>query len=148
MFSKPSASAPYPHIWSKDASLDTEADDFDHEQWVKTGDAKHIPVKNGVNPVEFTLKHLSTKELDAVKDTVQQYGPFAARRLAVRMALTKITPFVIDGKLKDLHRPNLPGIGFRGVDDIHLDIIAAVDDGKLYEELAARVMQEEFPDPT
>ena len=123
----------YTHYYSKDPAFDAEHEDFDHERWVETQDAKFLPMKNGVKPVEFTMHRLDAMEEAFIADSG---GGNQAAAWAVRLAVKKLAG------LPDEELDLVVEAGYRCVSREWLAQIKGVDDGDLFYELVMRIRRE------
>jgi len=144
---KPTVSGDYSHYYSGDPALDTDSADFDHDRWKETGEDKYLPRRNGTTPVEFILRHLSSREYRFLQDVAKREGDFTMAWYAVALALSDVVPLVdAKGKAEDL-RFTVDGKLSRVCDE-QMDLLNKFEEGALFYELAARVMGETYGNPT
>lgn len=151
MFSKPSLAKPYTHVFSQDPAIDQDHEDFDHEQWVKTGDPKYHPMKNGVNAVEFKIRHLSEHERALVYDMQQSAhgGQLSGATMMVRMAITGWSNMRDTSTGDEIESGQVlePSYGRPSLDDDSFKVIRRAP-AELFGELVDRITQATFGDPT
>jgi hypothetical protein len=145
MFTRPTASGQYEHVYSGDPAIDTSDPNCNHEQWVETGDAMHLPLRVGCEPVRFTLRHLTSRDKAKLADVQRADGNETMAWWAVALALVRVAPLIVDGQARVL-RHVIEG-GRQRVADDDMDLLLGVDG--LYGELALRVIKESYsPNPT
>lgn len=144
LFTKSTLTGDYVHYYSADPALDRDAEEFDHDKWIDFQDESFIPRKNGATPTKFHMRRLSDKQRAWLMDVQEKWGKHDMAFWAVAMSLRRIDPFMVDGKEQDLAL--ITDMGFSRLDDEWVSVIRGMDDGKLYWELAGRVLRETFPD--
>lgn len=94
---------PYEHVLQADPAFDqgkgakarkafTEA----YERAIETGDFKDVPRQSGLEPVVWTLRHLSGPEWRFVQDINSRFGLNSACYEAVALALLSVTGLELD----------------------------------------------------
>lgn len=79
--------APFKHVWSQDEALDRDHADFSHEEFVRTGDFKHLPVIEGRQLTIFELAQLTRRQREVVATLAQQDRLVEAAREALAYGL-------------------------------------------------------------
>ena len=130
----------YTHYYSKDPAFDVDHEDYDHERWVETQDDSHLPVKNGVKPVEFILRRLDAMDYAFCQDAG---GNNQAAAWCVRLALRKLKQHGNDDEQIELVVEQKQQCMSRK----WLGLIQGIDDGGLYAELVQRITREMNHDP-
>lgn len=54
------------HIYSEDPAIDKQHPDYSWDKYVRTGDRKYVPVKDGFVPTVFELRPLTRRQYQAV----------------------------------------------------------------------------------
>ncbi len=83
----------FKHVWDQDPALDRESEAFSHESFVRTGDMKHLPVKEGQRLTIFELAPLSRRQFQEVIQLRTQERPIDAAVLAVSFGLRGVQNF-------------------------------------------------------
>lgn len=151
MFRKQNVTGTYTHVYSCDPSIDTESNKFDHEQFLRTGDEKFLPLKNGGKPVMFELKHLSGREKLALNTIFSVYEKEEASLMfydIVALALKDMKEARLDtGEEVEVTHVFDKRMKVQFADRKSVDLIGSVDNGRLLYELGNRVVKETFGDP-
>jgi hypothetical protein len=79
--------ASFKHVWDKDGALDTANPIYDHAEFVKTGDLKYVPVKEGERLTIFELAPLSRVQFQRVLGLRVQGDAIDAAALALAYGL-------------------------------------------------------------
>lgn len=58
----------YAWIWFGDRALDATVEDFKerYDRYLETGDESHLPIREGVEPVRWTLRHLRPRDMSRI----------------------------------------------------------------------------------
>lgn len=140
----PKRSGSYLHIYSRDAALDIEREDFDHEKWIDLGDEKYLPTLDGRTATEFVMRHLTDEELCFVQGRARAEGEEMMLWWAVALSLVRIEPYVEGREVT-----RVPGkFGRTYASDDDMAIVRGVDDQALFVELGLRAIKEAQGDPT
>jgi len=116
---------------------------FDYARWVETGDEQFLPRKPNALPVKFVCKRLSPDERAFIEDVAESEGENQGFLWLVRMSIQRMEP----------HPPESPDIEFalrrkqRVLGDEWTELLRNHDGGRLYFELAARLLREMKPSP-
>lgn len=81
------------HVWSRDPALDTDHKDYDWAEFIKTGDMKYVPAKEGMTVAEFEIGPLTRMQFLRVwslSDLVQANE-------AVAYGLKGLTGYKVEG---------------------------------------------------
>ncbi|HYE58141.1 MAG TPA: hypothetical protein VD948_06530 [Rhodothermales bacterium] len=81
-------------LYSEDPALDKDHPDFNWDLWLKTGDLKHAPTKQGMEPNRYWVRKLRMHRFEQVLDT-----PGARQvREAVAWGLTAVEGHTFNGE--------------------------------------------------
>lgn len=81
------------HVWDQDPALDKENEAYSFESFTRTGDMKHLPVKEGQKLTVFQLAPLSRRQFQEVIQLRTQERPIDAAVLAVSFGLRGVENF-------------------------------------------------------
>lgn len=86
--------APYKWIWAMDSALDHSCKDFAerYARYAETGDESHLPIREGLEPVRWTLKHLRPRDKRRVRNELEREKASAtAMRIAAELVIDDVT---------------------------------------------------------
>lgn len=64
----------YTWIWLGDRALDATVEGFmeRYDRYLETGDESHLPIREGVEPVRWTLRHLRPRDMSRIGSQVER----------------------------------------------------------------------------
>lgn len=133
---------PQPFILDDDEALDSAHESFNYEQYSKTLDRAHLPVKAGGEPTVFWLKPLSRRAFNSVHALLKSGAEAEAWSEAVAYGLMRVENFRARGVPVAL-KTHVVG-GLERLTDATLDAIFRPG---LFFKLGSRVLQLSMLDP-
>lgn len=137
-------SGEYEHVYHGDPAVDTGRPGWrsEFDAALESSDLSRLPLKPGEQPVRFTLRHLSRKEVRACKDVLVRSGLYAGTRLACELALVGADSLLKDnGEAATIER-TIQADGFQHADPEVVDLLDEIDDGALVTDIGNRVLSE------
>jgi hypothetical protein len=129
----------YDHVWTSDPAIDKEHANFDADEYLKTGDMKFAPLRDGEKPTVFKIAPLSRKQW---LDVTSRDGLTERLDAAVSYGLRSVENLEINGSPFQLeHEQSSKG---SRVKQAYLDQIW---DPELMTEIGAKVIQISKIDP-
>lgn len=149
LFSTPTLSEDYEHIYSRDPAIDTARDEYDPEEYARTGRDECLPLKPGAVPVVFKLQHMRGRLKTALQDMAQVPSSHITAMLdVVSLALVGIKNAKLDdGTDLRIQRTHDRDLRVYRVTDEIMATLYDVDNGALVAELSSRIVRETFGDP-
>lgn len=145
----------YEHIYSRDPALDMDSEE-NRERYrraLETSNGDELPLRPGQKPARWTLTHLRGKPRRVMQSFLQRTTSgkgisMEALYVACQLGLTGVSGLVDEsGKSIPVHLVDDPETGVRVVAEASMQILDAIDDGALVNELGLRVITRLFPDP-
>jgi len=133
----PSLVREYQYVSMRDPALDNEVEDFSErmDRFRDTGDLKHLPLKNGQDPVVWTLGHIRGRAKEHMRlymhktalDDGQVSGVACVD--ACKLALQGVENLTYDtGKKVELDHHRDPKTGFRCLTDDCVNELYEIDE--------------------
>lgn len=101
IFFKKRLTDPVEYIWSDDPALNKRKKSYNFAKYLASGDAKHLPLKEGENPTVFYLAPLSRLQRVKVDQLLLTDGEVAGMHEAVAFGLCDIKGSDIDLEFVD-----------------------------------------------
>lgn len=131
--------ADFRHVWSEDPALDKANPHFSHEEFMRTGDMKFVPAKEGEHLTIFGLAALSRKQFQRVKAINAMGDTVTSAVLALAYGLRSVQNFHLpDGSELVVNR-QLDSEGEMRASEATLD---ALYDMALIAQLGTRIIRE------
>jgi hypothetical protein len=131
--------ADFRHVWSEDPALDKSNENYSHEEFVRTGDFKHVPAKEGERLTIFILAPLTRVQFQRVQSVRAQGDVVNAAVMAVSYGLRGVQNFHDANGAEIEVKLQVDGEGERRVTSATLD---AIYDIGLLAQLGARIISE------
>jgi|SRR3990167_4022997 len=127
------------HVSMFDPAIDIESKSCRYTEYMRSGDEKHLVIRDGQVPARFKLAHVNSRQYRrAYAATTDKDRHFAL----VAFALVAVDGMLIEGKAISVQRRVVDGL-----DICDADILEQIYDPDLFVELAGRVEMMRRLDP-